>query len=36
MMAHANAAIPINFDVPLLPHFQFSYDTSVTIPLIAP
>lgn len=36
MLAHANAAIPLNFDVPLLPQFGFTFDTSVTIPLIAP
>lgn len=35
-MAHANAKIPISFVVPLLPHFSYTFDTSVSIPLIAP
>ena len=33
-LAHANAAIPVEFDLPMLPSFQFTFDTSVTIPLI--
>jgi hypothetical protein len=35
-LAHATAEIPVKFSVPLLTEFAFSFDTSVTIPLIAP
>ena len=35
-LAHATAEIPVKFSVPLLPEFAFSFDTSVTIPLIEP
>ena len=35
-LAHATAEIPVKFSVPLLPEFAFSFDTSVTIPLIGP
>ncbi len=35
-LAHATAVIPVKFSVPLLPEFEFSFDTSVTIPLIDP